>query len=54
MSTPGVKKSCTDDVMDLPVSDDSECVNVVDVRMSRVKFNLSEIDTYEITPHSET
>ena len=53
VSTPGTKKGFTDDVMDLPVSDDDfDLVNSVDVRMSQVKFS-DDVETFPVVAYSQ-
>ena len=52
--TPGVKKAFTEDVMDLPVSDECDYVSSIDVRMSQVKFDLDNVEVREVVPYSKT
>ena len=51
--TPGVKKAFTEDVMDLPVSDECDYVSSIDVRMSQVKFDLDNVEVREVVPYSK-
>ena len=52
VSTPGVKKSFSDDVMDLPISDEVDSIHSLEVRMPQVKFDLDEVEEHEVTPYS--
>ena len=51
--TPGVKKSFSDDVMDLPVSDEAEALRSLEVRMPQVKFDLTKIEEHDVIPYSQ-
>lgn len=56
VATPGTKKGFTDDVMDLPVSDDLESANLLNSvrsRSSKVKFDEDKVVTHLICPYSE-
>ena len=51
VATPGVKKEFTDDIMDLPISDDHVSVNSLDERMPQVKFN-DDVETCSVPAYS--
>ena len=53
MSTPGVKKAFTEDVMDLPISDDSDRINSLDVRMTQVTFDESNVEVHNVISYSK-
>ena len=56
VATPGVKKGFTEDVMDLPISDECEVpnpLNSLDVRMSSVRFNIDTVKVHDIEPYSK-
>ena len=53
VATPGVKKAFTDDVMDLPIVDECDQVSSIDVRMSRINFDLDNVEVREIVPYSK-
>ena len=53
VSTPGVKKSFSDDVMDLPVSDDTaDTLHSLDARMTRVHF-AQVVEEHDVVPYSQ-
>ena len=52
VATPGVKKGFTDEVMNLPVSDDHEVINSLNVRMSRIKSN-DEVEYFPVHAYSK-
>ena len=51
MATPGVKKAFTDEIMDLPVSDDADFLKSLDVRMTRVKLDEEHVE--HVIPYSK-
>ena len=53
VATPGVKKAFTDDVMDLPVADECDGISSIDVRMPQIKFDLDNVETYDVVPYSK-
>ena len=53
VATPGVKKSFTDDIMDVPIADDFEGINNIDVCMTQVKFDVDNVEFHEVKPYSE-
>ena len=53
VTTPGVKKSFSDDVMDLPVSDDTpDTLHSLDARMTRVHF-AQVVEEHVVVPYSQ-
>jgi hypothetical protein len=53
VSSPGVKKSFSDNVMDLPISDDNvDTLHSLDARMTRVHF-ASVVEEHDVVPYSQ-
>ena len=53
MSTPGVKKAFTEDVMDLPISDDSDGINSLNARMTQVTLDESNVEVHNVISYSK-
>ena len=54
VTSPGVKKAFTDDVMDLPVNDDGVGeLKSIDARMTAVKFDLENVEVHDVPSYSK-
>ena len=53
VATPGVKKAFTDDVMDLPISDECDGISSIDARMPQIEFDLGNVETLDVVPYSK-